>query len=222
MIDEERDFIALRAQMVEQQIKERGIRDPAVLQAMGTVPRQVFVTGPYRQYAYDDTPLPLPTGQTISQPYVVSLMISLLELNPTDRVLEIGTGSGYAAAVLSRIVQEVYTVERQERLVEYARRRLDQLGYDNVWVHHGDGTLGWPEHAPYDGIVVAAGGPDVPVSLREQLAIGGRLVMPVGRRRRKQRLVRITRQSEDKFKQEGMGPVAFVPLIGAEGWAGNE
>ncbi|HEX6385041.1 MAG TPA: protein-L-isoaspartate(D-aspartate) O-methyltransferase [Anaerolineae bacterium] len=215
--DQER-FAIERARMVERQLKARGIRDPAILEAMSIVPREHFVPASYRKYAYRDGPIPIPNRQTISQPYVVALMISALHLQPTDRVLEIGTGSGYAAAVLSRIVQAVYTVERHARLVQYARERLADLGYDNVWVHHGDGTLGWPEHAPYTAIIVAAGGPDVPPSLAGQLEIGGRLVMPVGRHRRQQKLVRITRQGPDEFTKKDLGAVAFVPLVGEEGW----
>lgn len=218
MTDGERDPSVQRARMVTHQIQGRGIRDAAVLEAMNSVPRDCFVDEPYRAYAYDDTPLPIPASQTISQPYVVALMINSLELQPEDRVLEIGTGSGYAAALLSFIVAEVYTVERHKRLVAYARQRLEQLGYDNVWVRCGDGTLGWPEHAPYDGIVVAAGGPLIPKSLRRQLALGGRLVMPVGPKRRSQHLIRIVRVGDDAYRSKELGPVAFVPLIGAEGW----
>ena len=212
------DFAVMRATMVMHQLKERGINDTAVLNAMNTVPREAFVAEPYKAYAYKDGPLPIPNNQTISQPYIVALMISLLDLKPDDRVLEIGTGSGYAAAVLSRIVKTVYTVERHKELVEYARSCLESLGYDNIHVHHGDGTLGWPEHAPYDAIIVAAGGPSVPPTLLEQLTIGGRLVMPIGRWKRKQHLVRVIRLGPDKFIEKDFGAVAFVPLIGAEGW----
>lgn len=211
------EFTAQRLRMVDEQIKDRGLTDPALLRAMRQVPREHFVPVRYLKYSYRDCPVPIPAKQTISQPYVVGLMISLLELKPEDRVLEIGTGSGYAAAVMSRMVQVVYTVERHERLVAYARERLADLGYDNVHVHHGDGTLGWAEHAPYDAIVVAAGGPHVPPSLKQQLAVNGRFVMPVGRRGG-QRLIRIRRLSEEKFKQEKISPVRFVPLVGEEGW----
>jgi protein-L-isoaspartate(D-aspartate) O-methyltransferase len=211
-------MVQQRQQMVEQQIRGRGIRDPAILAAMAEVPRELFVVPEYRAQAYDDTPLPIPAGQTISQPYVVALMIEALQLTMADRVLEIGTGSGYAAAVLSRIAREVYTVERHQELVMYARERFLELGYHNVKVHHGDGTLGWPEHAPYNGIVVAAGGPQIPLSLRQQLAPGGRMLIPVGRHRERQQLVRITRHNEGHFKQEKLGHVRFVPLIGREGW----
>ena len=211
-------FAARREQMVRLQIAGREITDPAVLAAMREVPREQFVLEPYRQYAYDDTPLPIPANQTISQPYIVAYMIAALELRPADRVLEIGTGSGYAAAILSRIAGEVYTVERHHKLADYARERLSRLGYANVFVHHGDGTRGWPEHAPYDGIIVAAGGPTVPESLREQLGVGGRMVIPVGRSRHQQNLILITRPAEDSYTEEMLVPVAFVPLIGDEGW----
>jgi protein-L-isoaspartate(D-aspartate) O-methyltransferase len=216
--DDDPDFAALRERMVSRQIEDRGVDDPAVLAAMRAVPRELFVLGPYQPFAYDDTPLPIPANQTISQPYIVAFMIAALRLKPDDRVLEIGAGSGYAAAILGRVAREVYTVERHYKLADYARARLAQLGYDNVWVRHGDGTLGWPEHAPYNGIVVAAGAPAVPESLRAQLAIGGRLVIPVGRSRHQQSLLLITRQSESQYSEEVLAPVAFVPLIGDEGW----
>ncbi len=204
--------------MVEHQLRARGVRDTAVLHAFETVPRELFVPRRYRRHAYEDSPLPIPEGQTISQPYVVAHMISLLALTPSDRVLEVGTGSGYAAAILSRLVAEVHTVERHAALVGYARERLERLGYANVWVHHGDGSQGWAEHAPYDGIIVAAGGPDVPEALKEQLAINGRLVIPVGPNRRQQWLVLVKRVSETAYRQSQLSPVAFVPLVGAQGW----
>lgn len=215
------EYAARREQMVRQQIAGRDIHDPAILVAMRAVPREQFVLEPYRQFAYDDSPLPIPANQTISQPYIVAYMINAISLEPGHRVLEIGTGSGYAAAVLSRIVRKVYTVERHEKLADYARGRLARLGYDNVQVLHGDGTRGWPEHAPYDGIIVAAGGPMVPQSLRGQLAIGGRLVMPVGRSRNQQNLILIKRVDADTFVDDMLVPVAFVPLIGDEGWGGR-
>lgn len=212
------DFAAERAAMVAEQLRGRGIHDEAVLRAMATVPRELFVAPAYHPFAYKDGPLPIPHKQTISQPYVVAYMISLLNLSAADTVLEIGAGSGYAAAVLSRIARAVYAIERHESLVRYAQKRLDYLGYDNVTVIHGDGTKGYPSCAPYEAIVVAAGGPAVPASLKEQLAINGRLVMPIGRERRQQNLVRVTRRSASEFEQEAKGPVAFVPLIGEEGW----
>ena len=211
-----------REQMVARQIEGRGLRDPAILAAMREVPREAFVSERHRQFAYDDGPLPILEGQTISQPYVVALMIQMLYLKPEDRVLEIGTGSGYAAAILSRIASEVHTVERVESLVQYAQQNLAAVGYENVHVHHGDGTLGWPEYTPYNAIIVAAGGPQVPQALKDQLAIGGRLVMPVGSEQRAQRLVRLTRLDEDEYEQETLSHVRFVPLIGEQGWEKEE
>jgi protein-L-isoaspartate(D-aspartate) O-methyltransferase len=211
-----------RDRMVDEQIAARGVRDPVVLQAMRTVPRERFVDEIQARFAYEDEPLPIGEGQTISQPYIVAAMTQALRLRPGDRVLEIGTGSGYAAAVLSVILAEVYTIERVESLARSARRRLRDLGYANVHVRHGDGSLGWPEHAPYDAIVVTAGGPDVPRSLLRQLAVGGRLVMPVGPATRSQRLVRVVRTGEDSYEREALEEVAFVPLIGAEGWPADQ
>jgi protein-L-isoaspartate(D-aspartate) O-methyltransferase len=204
--------------MVERQILGRGVRDERVLEAMRTVPREAFLPESLAELAYDDTPLPIEEEQTISQPYIVALMAEALELKPADRVLEIGAGSGYAAAVLSRVAREVYTVERHGSLAGLARERLRRLGYGNVQVLHGDGTLGWPEHAPYDAIVVAAGGPDVPRSLQEQLAPGGRLVIPIGSDPRTQELIRVRRTGPDQWEREDLGAVRFVPLVGAQGW----
>jgi protein-L-isoaspartate(D-aspartate) O-methyltransferase len=175
-----------------------------------------------REFAYEDAPLPIEADQTISQPYIVAFMTEALGLEGGESVLEIGAGSGYAAAVLSRIAGGVYTVERIGQLAEKAASTLADLGYHNVHVLHGDGTKGWPEHAPYDGIIVAAGGPSVPESLKEQLKIGGRLVIPVGRDPRVQELVRVTRISENEYTQEDLADVRFVPLIGEEGWAPTE
>jgi protein-L-isoaspartate(D-aspartate) O-methyltransferase len=211
-------FAREREHMVDVDIAGRGVRDPAVLHAMRTVPRERFVSARHAGFAYADQPLPIGDGQTISQPYVVAVMTEALRLQPRDRVLEIGTGSGYAAAVLATIAAEIYTIERIERLAETARQRLAELGYATVHVRHGDGSLGWPEHAPYDAIVVTAGGPEVPRSLLQQLAVGGRLVMPVGPMPRAQRLVRVVRTGEDTYERELLEEVAFVPLIGAEGW----
>jgi len=205
--------------MVENHIAARGVRSAAVLKAMGRVPREEFLPGDLREFAYVDTPLPIAEGQTISQPYIVAFMVDALGLEGGEKILEIGAGSGYAAAVLSEIAGEVYTVERIGQLAEKAASVLADLGYANVHVLHADGTLGWKEHAPYDAIVVAAGGPDVPDSLKEQLKIGGRLVIPVGSDPRIQELVRVTRLSEEKFKTEDIADVRFVPLIGDEGWA---
>lgn len=191
-----------------------------VLQAMRDVAREDFVGIDLSEFAYEDTPLPIEEGQTISQPFMVALMTEALELKEGDRVLEIGTGSGYAAAVLSRIAAEVYTVERMASLAHLSAKRLVKAGYDNVHVLHGDGTLGWPEKAPFDAIVVAAGGPEVPKPLLEQLAVGGRLVIPAGPTTREQTLLRIRRTSKKEYAQEDLGAVRFVPLIGAEGWEG--
>ena len=204
--------------MVREQIATRGVRDPLVLEAMRQVPREKFLREGLEEFAYQDTPLPIESDQTISQPFIVAYMTECLRLLGGEKVLEIGTGSGYAAAVLGEIAAEVYTVERYANLAESATERLARLGYANVHVLHGDGTLGWPEHAPYDAIMVAAGGPEVPPTLREQLAIGGRLVIPVGPTSRSQQLVRITRLAEHRYDEEELLPVAFVPLIGAEGW----
>ena len=209
----------LRRDMVENHIAVRGVRSSAVLEAMGNVPREAFLPGNLREFAYEDTPLPIAEGQTISQPYIVAFMIEALALEGGEKVLEIGAGSGYAAAVLSEIAGEVYTVERIGQLAEKAASLLADLSYANVRVLHGDGTLGWKEYAPYDAIIVTAGGPDVPDSLKQQLKIGGRLVIPVGSDPRIQELVRVTRLSEEKFKSEDIADVRFVPLIGEEGWA---
>jgi protein-L-isoaspartate(D-aspartate) O-methyltransferase len=212
------DFDAMRAEMVADQLEKRGITQTAVLQAMNTVPREKFVPETYESYAYNDGPLPIGKRQTISQPYVVALMIQLLELQPQSNVLEIGTGSGYAAAVLSRIAAQVITIERHEKLVWSAQERLMALGYDNVIVMLGDGTLGCDDFAPYDGIVVAAGGPSIPTPLKEQLKIGGKLVMPIGSNKRKQQLYQITRRDAYRFIEKRKGPVSFVPLVGQAGW----
>ncbi len=213
---------AARDEMVRSQIETRGIRDRAVLHAMRTVPREQFVAEELAEFAFDDAPLPIEVGQTISQPYIVAAMTAALDLQPTDRVLEVGTGSGYAAAVLSRIAAVVYTVERHEELATLAARRCQQLGYDNVYVRHGDGTLGWSEHAPYDAIIVAAAGPDVPEPLVDQLAIGGRLVIPIGDTPREQHLVRVTRLAHREFTRDNLGGVRFVPLVGQKGWSSDE
>ena len=212
------DQAAARERMVVRQLVNRGIIDPRVLSAMRQVPREHFVLEGLEEFAYDDGPLPIGEGQTISQPYIVALMAEAAAIRPGDRILEIGTGLGYAAAVLAQLGREVYTIERQPKLASSARARLSRLGIDNVRVIEGDGTRGWPEAAPYDAILVAASGPEVPRSLRDQLRIGGRLIIPLGDEGHPQRLVRITRRSIYDFDEEDLGPVAFVPLIGAEGW----
>ncbi|HSF41358.1 MAG TPA: protein-L-isoaspartate(D-aspartate) O-methyltransferase, partial [Thermoanaerobaculia bacterium] len=202
------DFETRRQEMVNAQIVRRGVRDRWVLDALRNVPRERFVPERLAEFAYEDTPLPIAEEQTISQPYVVALMAEALELSPRDRVLEIGAGSGYAAAVLGRIAREVWAVERHESLAREAAERLAALGYDNVHVVHGDGTLGWPERAPYDAIGVAAGGPEIPQALLDQLAPGGRLVIPIGPDPRTQSLVRV-RRTERGLVREDLGGVRF-------------
>lgn len=204
--------------MVERQILARDVRDPAVIDAMREVPREEFVPEQLKRFAYEDSPLPIGQGQTISQPYMVAFMVEALRLAPGGRVLEIGTGSGYAAAILSRIASGVFTIEIVEELAESAGPRLRKLGYSNIQVKQGDGTMGWPEHSPYDGILVSAGAPDVPEPLVEQLAVGGMLVIPVGHTLHLQSLLRIHRVTEIEYRQEDLGPVQFVPLVGVEGW----
>ena len=213
------DFEKRRAEMVDRYIAHRGVRSTSVLAAMRSVPREAFLPQDLWEFAYDDAPLPIEEGQTISQPYIVAMMTEALELEGGDKVLEIGTGSGYAAAVLSQIAKDVYTVERIGQLAEKSAATLVKLGYANIHVLHGDGTLGWSDHAPFDAIVVAAGGPQVPESLKAQLKIGGRLVIPVGADRRLQELVRVTRVSEHEYTTTELADVRFVPLVGAEGWS---
>ena len=209
----------LRENMVDHQIAARGVRSELILDAMRTVPREHFLPPDMQEFAYEDSPLPIDANQTISQPYIVALMVEALALSGGERVLEIGAGSGYAAAVLGRIAGDVYTVERIGQLAEKAASKLAELDYSNVHVLHGDGTLGWLDHAPYDGIIVTAGGPEVPESLKAQLKIGGRLVIPVGTDPRAQELVRVTRLSEHEYQTEDLADVRFVPLVGQEGWA---
>ena len=199
--------------MVRRDIKGRGISDPRVLAAMAAVPREEFVGPGLTRRAYADGPLQIGEGQTISQPYVVAWMAEAAEVAAGDRVLEVGTGSGYAAAVLGRLAAKVYTVERHAVLARAAAERLRNLGCDNVRVRHGDGNEGWSEHAPYDAIVVAAAGPGVPGALREQLRTGGRLVIPVGLQWATQRLIRERRGGSDEFTSEELGMVRFVPLV---------
>ncbi|HET7359649.1 MAG TPA: protein-L-isoaspartate(D-aspartate) O-methyltransferase, partial [Rhodanobacteraceae bacterium] len=206
------DSMRQRRDMVRRQVAARGLHDPVLLTAMGEVPREAFVLAGMQEFAYDDSPLPLQQGQTISQPYIVARMIDAAALTPDDSVLEVGTGSGYAAAVMSRIADRVYSIERHAELAETAARRLQDLGYDNVEVRHGDGTEGWPEAAPFDAILVAAAGAAVPDALRRQLAVGGRLVMPVGDVDI-QSLRLVMRTGEDSFEERPLGAVRFVPLI---------
>jgi protein-L-isoaspartate(D-aspartate) O-methyltransferase len=210
-------FDELRRKMVERQLAARGIRDERVLAAMGAVPRHEFVPPHVRDSAYDDCPLMIGQGQTISQPYTVAFMAEALQLRGDEIVLEVGTGSGYGAAVLSRLVRQVHTIERIEALAATAREQLRRLGFDNVQVHVGDGTLGLPEFAPFDGIVVTAGADSLPPAYTQQLADGGRIVIPIGAARSSQIMCRITRRG-DHFPCEQLGSFAFVPLIGKHGW----
>lgn len=210
-------FTQRRFEMVEKQLVRRGIKDPRVLHAFRSVPRELFVPGDVRAAAYDDSPLPIGDGQTISQPYIVAVTLEALQLQGDERVLEVGTGSGYAAALLSVMAAEVHSVERLLPLAEEARTRLTTLGYA-VQVHIGDGTLGWPEHAPYAAIAVAAGGPIVPPALTAQLLPGGRLVIPV-KHDDHQVLLRVLSIPGDGTTSEVLEQVRFVPLIGAQGEA---
>jgi protein-L-isoaspartate(D-aspartate) O-methyltransferase len=201
-----------RAHMVQKQIEARGVRDRAVLEAMREVPRHRFVPSSQRAHAYDDRPLPIGEGQTISQPYIVALMTELAHVKPGDVVLEVGTGSGYQAAVLAQMGAKVYSIEIVEPLAKRAKALLDELGYGNrVEVRHGDGYNGWPEHAPFDAVLVTAAPPKVPEPLKQQLKVGGRLVIPVGRHF--QSLLRITRTKQG-FREESVIPVRFVPMTG--------
>ena len=202
-----------RDRMVEHQIAARGVRDPRVLDAMRQVPRETFVPEELAAQAYEDSPLPIPGGQTISQPYIVALMAEAAAILPDDRVLDVGTGSGYAAAVLSLLAEDVYSIERDPGLAAAARERLARLGCINVTVRHGDGGRGWPEAAPFDAILAAAATPVVPPELCRQLATGGRLVIPVGDASGEQRLLRIVRTGDTDYEEEDLGPVTFVPLV---------
>lgn len=215
---DQQTYARRRQMMVERQIAARGITSTLVLNAMGKVPREAFLPPNMRDFAYEDAPLPINEHQSISQPYIVAYMVDALQLTGGGRLLEVGTGSGYAAAVLGEIGDEVVTLERYQTLAGSAHQVLDALGYDNVEVIHTDGTLGWSEKAPYDAIVVAAGGPEVPESLKQQLAVGGRLVIPVGSTQNEQALIRVTRVSVDEFHEEYLTQVRFVPLVGDAGW----
>lgn len=210
-----------RERMVEEQLRSRDIHDPRVLEAMRVVPRHRFVPDELSSQAYFDGPVRLDHGQTISQPYIVALMSQLLELEGGETVLEIGTGSGYQAAVLSRLAHQVYSLERVSELARSAAERLKELGCENVKVYERDGSGGLPEHAPYPAIIVAAAAPRVPEPLKEQLEIGGRLVVPVGSQEG-QTLELWRRESETDFRQERIAPVAFVPLLGEHGWSSDK
>lgn len=212
----------LREKCVKDQIAARGVSDRLVLNAMRTVRRELFVAKGDANRAYEDRPLPIGAGQTISQPYIVAVMIEALQLKGGERVLEIGAGSGYATAVLAEIAAEVFSIERIGELARLAEQNLAKAGCRNVQVRHADGTEGWPEAAPFDAILVSAGGPSVPRPLMRQLAIGGRMVVPVGREPRAQDLIRVRRLGDDTFEQDDLGKVRFVPLIGKEGWETSE
>ncbi|MFA9408357.1 MAG: protein-L-isoaspartate(D-aspartate) O-methyltransferase [Candidatus Dadabacteria bacterium] len=207
-----------RERMVAEQIIARGVRDKRVLDAMSKVNRKAFVPENVRNLAYEDRPLPIAAGQTISQPYIVAYMIEALVLKGGEKVLEIGTGSGYAAAVLAEIAGEVYTIERIDQLAEKAASNLIGEGYENVHILHADGTIGWRDESPFDAILVSAGAPEIPLALKQQLAIGGRMIIPVGADPKVQELIRITRVDENVYDREDLADVRFVPLIGKEGW----
>jgi len=213
---QEPDYTLERRDMVDRQMRARGVRTARVLDAFRTVPRHRFLPPAAADQAYEDHPVCIACGQTISQPYMVALMTDALELRGGERVLEIGTGSGYQTAILAELAAEVFSVERLAELSRQAQRVLGELGYGNIRFRTGDGTLGWPDHSPFDCILVTAGGPSIPPSLEEQLADGGRLVMPVGGRGG-QDLVRVRRRGRE-LRRESLGGCVFVRLIGREGW----
>lgn len=219
MIEAMTDFAAEREAMVEIQLRRRGISEPDILDAFRAVPREAFIGDEFAHQAYGDHPLPIEAGQTISQPYIVALMIQAAAIKPGDTVLEVGAGSGYAAAVIGRIAKRVIGIERKHELVEVARARLRRLGHENIEIVEGDGTKGWPDEAPFDAIIAAASGSHVPESLVGQLAPGGRLVIPLGEPGWVQELVKVTKQENGILRQENLGGVRFVPLIGEEGWS---
>ncbi|MDZ7843191.1 MAG: protein-L-isoaspartate(D-aspartate) O-methyltransferase [Anaerolineales bacterium] len=216
MFRDKKDFAAARERMVERQIARRGITSNRVLEAFRSVPRHKFVPGKWQDHAYEDRPLPIGEGQTISQPYIVAYMTEKLDLGKQDNVLEIGTGSGYQAAILAELAGEVYTVERHRSLAEDTVEKLNQMGYENIHFFHRDGTLGLPEHSPYDAIIVTASAPEIPQALLDQLAEGGRLIMPVGGRRGQ--VLKLCTKNEGEISTDSLSPVAFVPLIGDQGW----
>lgn len=219
---ERMDFIRARQRMVEQQLAARGIRDERVLDAMRQVPREAFIPVDLAEFAHHDGPVPIGEEQTISQPYVVALMLEAAAIGPQDKALEVGAGSGYVAALIARMARKVHAIERHAALAEQATQRLQRLGYDNAEILCADGTEGWPAAAPFDAIIVSAGSPDIPGPLKRQLAIGGRLVIPVGLSDHGQMLTRLTRRGQDAFASERLAPVSFVPLIGRHGWAPGE
>jgi protein-L-isoaspartate(D-aspartate) O-methyltransferase len=213
------DFAALRERMIERHIEGRGLDDPALIAAFRAVPREAFVASGYAEAAYTDSPLPIESGQTISQPYIVALTIDAAEIGPADKVLEIGAGSGYAAAVIGRIADQVVAIERHGELARLAKERMKRLNYNNVHIIEGDGTSGCPAEAPFDAIVAAASGSHVPQALLDQLKPGGRIVMPLGDPGSIQNLVKVTKREDGTLEQENLGGVRFVPLIGAHGFA---
>lgn len=215
-------FADERADMVDRQLAGRGITDPYILDAFRAVPREAFVPADLVGRAYADMPLPIEAGQTISQPYVVALMIAAAGIAPGMTVLEIGAGSGYAAAVIGRIAARVFSIERHAELARLADSRMKRLGYDNVRIAQGDGSGGWPEEAPFDAILAAASGHHIPPALLDQLRVDGTLVMPIGGPHDIQRLIRVRRTGPDDFTQDDLGPVRFVPLLGAEGWPASD
>lgn len=213
------DFKAERDTMVERQLRRRGISDQRILDAFAAVPREAFVAPELTHLAYGDHPLPIEAGQTISQPYIVALTIEAAEIAPGDRVLEVGAGSGYAAAVISRLAGQVIAIERHHELAHLARERMQRLGFDNVEIVEGDGTRGWEAAAPYDAILAAASGSHVPEPWANELAAGGRIVMPIGAPADVQELVKLTKQADGTLERENLGAVRFVPLIGEKGWS---
>jgi len=213
---EEDHYHKPRENMVKHQIAARGVKDPRVLGAMARVPRHRFVPDSIADRAYDDSPLPIGEGQTISQPYMVAWMTELLEIADSDRVLEIGTGSGYQAAILCELAAEVISIEKYPDLAREAQERLHSLGYRNITIHVGDGTLGWPQEAPYNGIIVTAGAPSVPQPLLEQLADGGKLVIPVGPSG--MQMLNVIRRKGNDYQAREEGTCVFVPLVGKFGW----
>lgn len=212
------DYERARQRMIRYQIKGRGIRDLPLLAALGEVPREEFVAPAFRPAAYRDGPIPIGYGQTISQPYVVAMMTAALHLEAGDRILEVGTGSGYQAAVLAAMGAEVYTIERHGGLAQQARQTLERLDFEQVHLRIGDGSQGWPEAAPFEGILVTAAGPTIPTPLLEQLQVGARLIIPVEESKGRQILLAITRRGDGRYDRKELGEVAFVPLIGRDGW----
>ena len=212
-------YVKQRTRMVDSQIRSRGIGDQRVLKVMETIPRHLFVDEALRDQAYNDNPLPIDERQTISQPYIVALMTEALNLKGNEKVLELGTGSGYQTAILAELAERVFSIERIASLASGARKILDSLNYYNVAIRVGDGTYGWKEESPFDAIIVTAGAPDIPKTLVEQLVVGGRLVIPIGGRH-SQALIKLTRLSEDinDVKKEDLGGCRFVDLIGDHGW----